>query len=193
MKTYTPSHQRSFDLYHFTGITEESGKNLETKVSGGGGGGATYQGTGGTAPVTITSRTVVHDQLFLINKEGKEKSFQLQDFNLAARKGNQLTVFWGIKSGDQTGYYFAVKNHSTEEEYYREDLLKKYFIKGWLQGILMLISGIFLIMGLLGGAGIVFTLLGAGGGYLVWKRWNTAKKEIHALKADIAAFSEDLS
>lgn len=188
MKTYSPSHQRPFELYHFTGVTEESGKNMETKVSGGGGGGATYQGTGGTAPVTITSRTIVHDQLFLINKDGKERAFQLQDFNLAARKGNQLTVFWGIKSGEQNGHYFAVKNHSTEEEFYRDDLLKNYFIKGWLQGLLMLFSSIVLLIGFVGDGGIFWILLGSAGWFLVWKRWNTAKKEIEKLKADIAAF-----
>lgn len=191
MKTYTPSHQVAFNLHSFSGVVEESGKNMETKVSGGGGGGATYQGTGGTAPVTITSRTIIHDQLFLINKEGKEKSFQLQDFHLAARKGNQLTVFWGIKSGDSTGYYFAVKNHSTEEEFYREDLLRKYFIKWWMQIGLMLVSGILLVAGLLGGAGIIYTLLGGGGGFWAWKRWDTAKKEINALKSDIAAFEAE--
>ncbi|WP_051286961.1 hypothetical protein [Algoriphagus mannitolivorans] len=191
MKTYTPTHQRAFTLYHFTGTTEESGKNMETKVSGGGGGGATYQGTGGTAPVTITSRTVVHDQVFLINKEGKEKSFQLQDFNLAARKGNQLTVFWGIKSGDQTGEYFAVKNHSTEEEFYRNDLLKKFFIKGWLQGLLMLISSFTLLIGLFGDGGFLWILIGGAGWFWVWKRWNTANREIQAFKADIASFSAE--
>ncbi|GAB2488662.1 hypothetical protein [Algoriphagus taiwanensis] len=191
MKTYRPTHQVAFELYSFSGMVEESGKNMETKVSGGGGGGATYQGTGGTAPVTITSRTIVHDQVFLVNKEGKEKSFQLQDFHLAARKGNQLTVFWGIKSGDKTGYYFAVKNHSTDEEFYRDDLLRKYFIKWWLQLGLMAVSGILLIAGLLGGAGTVYTLLGAGAGFWAWKRWDTAKKEIEAFKADIASFEQE--
>jgi hypothetical protein len=169
-------------------MVEESGKNMETKVSGEGGGGATYQGTGGTAPVTITSRTVVHDQLFLVNLEGKERAFQLQDFNLAARKGNQLTVFWGIKAGEKSGHYFAVKNHSTDQEFYREDYLNKYFIKGWLQGILMLASTILLLIGLLGDGGMFWTLLGAGGWFWVWKRWSTAKKEIGDLKADIDAF-----
>ena len=188
MKTFKPSHQTSFDLHSFTGVVEDSGKNMETKVYGGGGGGATYQGTGGTAPVTISSKTIIHDQLFLVNTDGKERSFQLQDFHLAARKGNQLTIFWGIKSGKESGYYFAVKNHSTDQEFYREDLLKGYFIKGWLQGILILTAVVFLAVGLLGGAGFVFTALGAASGFWVWKRWNTAKKEITDFKSHITSF-----
>lgn len=191
MKAFHPSHQVQFELFSFSGVVEESGKNMETQVSGGGGGGATYQGTGGSAPVTISSRTIIHDQLFLINSEGKEKSFQLQDFHLAARKGNQLTVFWGIKAGDKTGYYIAVKNHSTDQEFYRDDLLNKYYIKGWIQGILMLVSSILLLVGTLGEGGMIWAMLGAGGWFWAWKRWNTAKKEIADLKSEIssAAFS----
>lgn len=188
MKRFTPTYQTEFELYHFTGIVEDTAKNMETKVSGGGGGGATYQGTGGTAPVTITSRTVIHDQLFLVNSDRKERAFQLQDFNLAARKGNLITVFWGIKSGDKTGYYFAVKNHSTDQEYYRDDLLKKYFIKGWLQGILILATSIILMIGLLGDGGFFWILLGGGGWFWVWKRWTKTKNEIAAFKSEIAAF-----
>ena len=191
MKPFNPTHQVAFELHAFTGVVEDSGKNMETKVSGGGGGGATYQGTGGTAPVTITSRTVIHDQLFLVNSEGKERAFQLQDFHLAARKGNLLTVFWGIKSGDKTGYYFAVKNHSTDQEYYRDDLLKKYFIKGWLQGLLMLTASIVLVVGLFGDGGFFWILLGGGGWFWVWKRWTTAKSEIAAFKSEIAAYEPE--
>ncbi|MFL0683619.1 MAG: hypothetical protein ACK4SF_05235 [Algoriphagus aquaeductus] len=188
MKRFTPTYQSEFDLYHFSGMVEDSGKNMETKVSGGGGGGATYQGTGGTAPVTITSRTIVHDQIFLVNPEGKERAFQLQDFNLAARKGNHLSVFWGIKNGDQTGHYFAVKNHSTDQEFYRDDLLRRYFIKGWLQGVLIFLGVVFAILGL-GGAGIYFLFIGGGILYWAWKRWNTAKKEIGDFKTYLSTFS----
>lgn len=188
MKTVHPSHANSFEVYSFTGMVEESGKNMETKVYGGGGGGATYQGTGGTAPVSISSRTVVHDQFFLVNAEGREKAFQLQDFNLAARKSNMLTVFWGMRSGQETGHYFAVKNHSTNEEFYRDDLLRNYFIKGWTQGILLLVAAILLAAGVLGGAGIIYTIAGGAAGFWAWKRWDTAKKEINAFKTEVRAF-----
>lgn len=112
MRSFNPSSASAFELHSLSGIEEESGKKLETHVSGGAGG-ATYQGTSGTAPVTITSKTVIHEQLFLTIKEGKEQSLQLQDFDLACRKENEVTVYWGIKQGKTDGYYLAVKNHST--------------------------------------------------------------------------------
>jgi hypothetical protein len=188
MKTIHPSHASSFEVYSFTGMVEESGKNMETKVYGGGGGGATYQGTGGSAPVTISSRTVVHDQFFLVNAEGREQAFQLQDFNLAARKSNILTVFWGIKSGRESGNYFAIKNHSTNQEFYRDDLLKSYFIKGWLQGVLLVAAVLLLGVGFLGGAGILYTIAGGAAGFWAWKRWDTAKKEINDFKNQVSGF-----
>ncbi|MBN7801357.1 hypothetical protein J0A67_10825 [Algoriphagus aestuariicola] len=189
MKTFRPSHQNEFSLYSFTGTTEESGKSMETQVYGGGGGGGTYQGTGGTAPVSISSRTIVHDQLFLVSLEGKERAFQLQDFNLAARKGNRLSVFWGIPSGKDTGHYIAVKNHSTDQVFYHDKEVSKLFLKSWLQGILLAAGVVLLLSGVLGGAGLIYTALGGGALFFAWKRWDTAKKEIANFKAEISSFS----
>lgn len=173
MKSFNPSGATAFDLHLFSGIIEESGKNLETRVSGGGGGGATYQGTGGTAPISITSKTVIHDQLFLTSKEGKERSFQLQDFNLACRRGNEVTVYWGIKQGSSNGPYLAVKNHTTEQEFFDEGQISKMFLNLWIQALLIL-----------GGIGVFFGLsylgyiIGVGLFFIAWKRWQTAKKEV---------------
>lgn len=52
---------KDYDLQSTTGKVWGSGKNMETRVSGGGGGGYTNRGTGYTAPVSITSKTIVHD------------------------------------------------------------------------------------------------------------------------------------
>lgn len=180
MKTFNPSSTAAFDLHHFSGIVEESGKNMETRVSGGGGGGATYQGTGGTAPVSITSRTVVHDQLFLTNKEGKERSFQLQDFNLACRRGNEVSVFWGIKKGKSSGSYLAVKNHTTEQLFFDDNEISKMFLNLWMQALIVLggIIAIFVIsyLGYIIGGALFF---------LAWRRWQTAKKEVADFKQGI--------
>jgi len=73
-------------LYHFTGIVAEAGKNMETIVSGGGGGGYSYQGTGGSAPVTITSRTVIHDQFFWLTKMVMKKHFSYKALISPAEK-----------------------------------------------------------------------------------------------------------
>jgi len=66
---------------------------METKVSGSGGGGTTFRGTGGNSNVHITSKTVVHDQIFLEGLNCREYSFQLSDFNVACREGNRKDFF----------------------------------------------------------------------------------------------------
>lgn len=66
---------REYALHYTTGTVEETGKNMETRVTGGGGGGATYGGYGGTAPVTIRSQTIVHDQLFVTDANGRNTPF----------------------------------------------------------------------------------------------------------------------
>src|ERR1700749_2767716 len=90
---------RTYELHHTTGTVQEAGKNMETRVSGSGGGGASFGGYGGTEPGNIRSQPIVHDQLFLIDSNGNEHAFQLQDFNLACRAGQEVSVIWAIKKG----------------------------------------------------------------------------------------------
>jgi hypothetical protein len=145
---------KEIQLYTYTGIVAESGKNMETRVSGGGGGGYSYNGTGSTAPVRITSHTVVHDQIFMIGPDGNEKSFQLQDFNVACRKENKLTVIWGIKKGKQTGPYIIVRNHTTGETFYNDPAISKLFSNPLLL-LAAIIAGIFLAYNLYSSVGWV--------------------------------------
>lgn len=118
---------KRYNLYWTTGKVMESGKNMETIVRGSGGGGATYNGYGGTAPVNISSTTVIHDQIFLVDASGREHAFQLQDFNVACRTDNQLAVIWAIKEGSKTGPYIIAYNHTTRNAYYNDKDLTKVF------------------------------------------------------------------
>ena len=118
---------KEYDLYTVTGKVMETGKNLETRVRGGGGGGATYGGYGGTAPVSITSTTVVHDQIFLVDDKKQEHSFQLQDFNVACRADNIISVIWAIKKGAKTGPYIAVVNDTTGNTFFNDKALQEMF------------------------------------------------------------------
>lgn len=149
---------KQYSMYWVRGKVEEAGKNLETRVSGGGGGGATYGGYGATAPVTIQSHTVVHDQVFLVDAQGKEHSFQLQGFNLAARPSNELSVVWAIKDGQKTGPYIAAHNYTTGQSFFENGSLNKMFRRpGWQvlaavaaciiagSAVSMLYAGIFLL------------------------------------------------
>ncbi|MDB5149886.1 MAG: hypothetical protein JWQ57_3906 [Mucilaginibacter sp.] len=126
MKTIS-IHGRQYTVYNASGKVEESGKNMETRVHGGGGGGYSYGGTGGTAPVSISSTTVVHDQIFLTDKNGAEHAFQLQDFDVACRTGNEISVLWAIKKGKPSGKYIAVLNHSTRNDFFHDKALKNMF------------------------------------------------------------------
>lgn len=131
MKTITAG-GKQYELYWTYGRVEESGKNMETKVSGGGGGGATFGGYGGTAPVNIRSHTVVHDQIFLTDPKGNEHAFQLQGMNVACRSGNQLSVLWAVEAGQKKGPYIAVYNHTTSQSFFEKMALNKMFRRnGW--------------------------------------------------------------
>lgn len=169
-----------YALHYTTGTVEETGKNMETRVSGGGGGGATYGGYGGTAPVTIRSQTIVHDQLFVTDANGEEHSFQLQDFNVACRAGHKISVIWAIKKGKQTGKYIAVVNHTTNNNFYNEKALKNVF----RFNIWYFLGGGFLLGFLSGhdiGSGIMVAMLSVIAWALVWDF-----SKLNAFKANIA-------
>lgn len=162
---------RTYELHHTTGKVQETGKNMETRVSGGGGGGATFGGYGGTAPVSIRSQTIVHDQLFLTDAENGEHAFQLQDFNLACRTGHEVSVIWAIKKGKKTGKYIVVVNHSTQMNFYNEKALKNVFrLNIWI------FLGAGFIIGLWYGHGIGSGIMGSLLAALVWIMvWDFAK------------------
>lgn len=121
--------KQSVTLHQFTGKVVNASKNMESVMHGNvsGGGGSMYQGTGTTAPVNvrISSRTVVHDQIFIQNKDGKERAFQLQGFDLAVREGNLVTAVWVIPEGKNEGPYIAFINHSTDDRYVRNATIKQ--------------------------------------------------------------------
>lgn len=116
---------KTIQLIPVTGTVLEASKNMETKVSGSGGGGGSFGGTGATRPVRITSKTTVHDQIFLKDVNGMEHSYQLTDFHLACREGNEISVIEAKKGNSQKGYPVGVANHSTNKIYTSASSLKK--------------------------------------------------------------------
>lgn len=122
MKTITAAN-KTCTLYWTTGTVANSGKSMETIVRGSGGGGS----NGNTAPVHISSTTVIHDQVFLIDPKGNEHAFQLQNFNIACRESNQLSVIWAIPPGKQRGPYIIAYNHTTGNAFFNDSELTKLF------------------------------------------------------------------
>jgi hypothetical protein len=153
---------KDYTLHSVTGRVANTSKNLETRVHGGGGGGSTYQGTGYAAPVTISSTTTVHDQIFLIDSEGKEHSFQLADFDIACREGNELTVIWSIKQGNKTGEYIVVHNQTTSKTFFNIGALRRMFKPPWY----FLLGAIILCFVVLSGGTAVVAAFAAVGAWV---------------------------
>ena len=168
MQTLTLNN-KNYELQSTTGKVLSSGKNMETKVSGGGGGGYTNRGSGYTAPVSITSKTTVHDQFFLEDANGKEHAFQLSDFNLACRDGNILTVVAAINIKKDQGPYISVINHSTDKVYFDPIALKQICEPNKLIFVLILIAFAAIAIGTSGGVGFVLTIIAGVGAAIYYK------------------------
>ncbi len=179
--------KRSFNIYHFTGKVASATKNMETKVSGSGGGGGSYQGTGYNAPVRITSTTIVHDQLFIVDKEGQEQALQLQGFNLACREGNIVTASWAVQEGAEEGPYFAITNHSTNQQFINEAVVKKIVSFGTKKGNVL--SGCLILLAIFAVViylGIKFPIVFiAAIGYVVYFNFVTLPAWIKSFKSSV--------
>jgi hypothetical protein len=102
-------------LYTERGEVAGAAKWSTTEISGGGGSGSTYQGTGFSSTAPIRSKTTEHDQFFVRTAGGKEIPVRLQNVNVALRDGQDLSVFWGVGEGKQAGPFLAFHNHTTDE------------------------------------------------------------------------------
>ncbi len=182
---------KEYTLYSFTGQVVGTSKNLETTVSGGGGGGS----GGSSAPVSISSITTVHDQFFLTDNSGKERAFQLNDFDLACREGHKLTVVWTIKKGEERGPYIAVRNHTTGQTFYGESQITTICNPQWRTNLTVFYCLLFLVLfvvaivkfvgrNLLGGA--MVAVIAAIIGIDIVRRMMSYDREIKQFKSQIA-------
>jgi hypothetical protein len=136
---------RVLEFANVTGKVVGTSKNMETIVSG------SVSGGPNTASAQITSTTVIHDQIFLVDANGLEHAFQLTGMNVAAREGNELTITSVMKPGkDQVGYVAAI-NRATGIAYYNTGQIQSL---QWPPASHMLIS--------IGGVSFSAMLLGAG-------------------------------
>ena len=101
-------HNKEYRIYEVTGKILESNKQRELHVYGSGGGGATYNGTGGTAPVNIQSSTTIHDEFFLIDQDGQEHSIKLKNWDVSLREGHEIQVIWVISPNQERGPYVVL-------------------------------------------------------------------------------------
>jgi hypothetical protein len=115
----------NYEVYFVKGKVLGKDKHLETKVSGGGGGGYSYNGRGSTAPISISSTTIVHDKIYIDLGNGKEHSIELEDWDIACREGHEMVFVWMIKQGKNVGPYIALANMVTDEIYIKKSIIRK--------------------------------------------------------------------
>ena len=173
----------AYRLYTFTGKVVGASKNMETKVSGSGGGGYSYKGTGGTAPVHITSTTVVLDQIFMQDAAGNEHALQLENFNVACREGNVMTAAWAIRQNQEQGPYIVMLNHTTRQAFYNEPAIKKMFSRH-TKKLMYIAGGIGALLGVMGGF-MGLLVFGGIGALIGWAIMVPDKAAIAAFKSSL--------
>lgn len=159
-----------YEHYALTGRVAGASKHLETRISGGGGGGYSYQGTGYSSTAPVTSQTITHDQIFLADGSGKEHALKLQNWDLATREGHELTAVWLIRKGKNNGPYVAIRNHTTDDLQYNDAELAKLHRPAW--ALFSLVTPF-----ILGGTGVLVAI----GGLVFW--WIQGTRGRNALKA----------
>jgi hypothetical protein len=114
---------RPFELHAVQGTVAGSSKELETRVHGGGG--------GLTNAVRLSSTTVTHDQIYVVDSAGKEHALRLQNWYVACREGHELTAVWLIRRGKNSGPYVAIRNATIDETKYDDKALAKVHRPLW--------------------------------------------------------------
>lgn len=108
----------------FIGKVVDNNKQLETIVSGSGGGGTIYNGKGTLDPINIHSTTAVHDHFFLIDENGTEISVKLIDWNVSLRNEHTINIIWAISGKKTTGPYVAINNQNLNDVIWNDTALK---------------------------------------------------------------------
>lgn len=127
---------KTYTFCDFTGQLMDISKQRETHISGSGGGGATWDGYGTTAPINIQSSTTLHEDLYLMNDSGQEKHFKMRNWDITGRIGHTMQVVWVIAPRRKTGPYVAVYNHSLDMVHWANNQMHKlavahYFFQKW--------------------------------------------------------------
>lgn len=124
---------RTYELYGISGKVINSGKTstFHTYSSGG-----DYDSNTGTynSPTYHTSSSI-HDQIFLVDKEGKEHVIKLTNWDVAVRESHEITAYWAIRKGKNRGPYVAILNHTINQNLFYDDkirLMYKPFFRKWL-------------------------------------------------------------
>lgn len=110
--------KRTIDFYTFSGNVLDPQAWSTTETYGGGTSGFIHQGTGLVTSSSVRSITTEHTQFFLRSSDGQELAVKLENFRVALRPGNRVTVVWAADRGKEAVTtdcnFVAVHNHDTK-------------------------------------------------------------------------------
>ncbi|RZL44879.1 MAG: hypothetical protein EOP00_18785 [Pedobacter sp.] len=146
----------SYGIYYIKGTVVGKDKHLETRISGGGGGGYSNQGTGYSAAVSISSRTITHDKIFLLDENGKEHAAELTDWDVACREGHQMLMQQVVKGNKASGPYVCVANLTTDTVLTKNHKIQELFANATIRTLKDSLPLMYLFIELLILAGIYY-------------------------------------
>ena len=94
-----------FDFYVFTGTIVEKSRWSETHISGGGGGGYTYDGHGSSYVNPIQSTTVTQGEIWLQDDDGNQEDFRFHGAEIPCREGQRMSVIGARASRKPNNLY----------------------------------------------------------------------------------------
>jgi hypothetical protein len=71
----------------------------------------------------------LHDELRVRDVEGREHVFQLDELQVAARRGDQVTVVWTRSRSAEHGPFIVVRNHTSADTYYDDEALLRLYLR----------------------------------------------------------------
>lgn len=107
---------KPYEIRETIGAVADAGKHTTQQVHVSGGGGFTHDGTGRSAPVSVTSVSTVHDTIFLVDEHGQESSLRLWGVDISVRPGHVLHTIWVRRKGQQDWTLAGIHNRSTGDD-----------------------------------------------------------------------------
>lgn len=163
------------------------------------------QGSAGySTPVNLSSATVVHDQLFLIDGKGQEHALKLRDWDVACRTGHRMTLIWKAKKTHNPNLYFeltdmnntrerymAVHNHTTNSTQYNEYLIKKMTRPNFLVILAISLIPCYFLLNYFLNSSIWFTaIIGSMIAIIIWRNLSVIKDN-NRLKEALISHARD--
>ena len=158
----------NYTVYIFRGkvLKNRTYTTSRTEITGSGGGGVLYKGTGRIKPSEVQAHTTHtdHTELYLENSEGKQNVTEVSGVRLQALAGHDVIKIWIIREGDErgptVGFYNVTLNKffwvdSRWEEFHRHTL----WIPLLQMGSAFIALGAAVYFGLLIGSWLVFWAL----------------------------------